>query len=901
MTPNEATWLMLFTRGAVKPLATPPLDAAEAAFVDSKNLLAKEEELFRKRREAEIARSLAVINEAKQGIMDGLDMKFDVDGKKARTADKRGDASKVFDSDEASRITSKQDVGSAYSDAVMKAMKTFAPLAEENKRLGELTGKRHVWTGGETQRVLTETTVPLFEDAQLMKDWYTPLVRELVVPENFVPDRYSNTKKMLDASSDAYIDECKEKGKEPGRGLADLSKGVVMSAATAATAGFPAHSDLNMIITGTALAIDSGIDGLSAVQKAFKHRTIDVDSWEAVGLAAATAIGQIAGGAVGNDNLGDSYGQMTAGCVRGFFTAGRVAKWATEVAKDPNARFPWEDLANELLQIGATALTDQADTNTSGSQSDRQGIGAAAAGAIGTTLSAAVKGLDGVSFKSPKDMAKALTKVLATAVTESAKGALNAENNIQENALGADNETNTAMNQSTARMTGALDTTRAKADEAIESMADKMFGADQTPEDRKKQREQERKEDQAELADAEERLAAEREADRKTMDQLGRMDDDATDDDFKSIAKLVAKMERDRKILAAATMVGGVSAAVAAQFFAPLKAAQALIQFAVNVHAACERASALMAWRDTHKEALTSVSPYLTSIQNFISNQTAQLTHHSIQAALNAAEAACAMAECGYPPVKAATVAVTAAVMLEQTVYEFAKKMQLRQAWKSTKLAMEHPENRKYGLVARKMNPTLAKYTIAYGAVIEKAPVAIAAMSRCGLDRETLANASSGLAAVKEYLQTLYVEDGVLLGPIPQGPGRTSLPKPSLDETTWLLTVELWKKEVGLPGHPPAGIRLGLSERQKLDGIDATKLDLDGQKRHLDEQIEVLTGLEASFGMFEPQVASEQVLKSIEDVLQLYAALAWAAAELKRQDRDQLDLAPPADTLQKAA
>ncbi len=902
MEQKQEIWLARFTRGKVCLAAldvsgsdTKDLAEAKKKYNDEM-LVAKGEEVARKRQAAEMARSVAVVNDAKQQVIDGLTMKFEVDGKKSSTRDKDGDATKAFDSDEASRITSNQDVKGAYSKAYLKAMNNFRPVVEESARLRELTIKRYVWgeekgktkaEDGKKPKIAVENVVPLFEDADIMRDFYTPLVRELVIPETFVPDRYSATQKMLDGSTEAYIDECREKGKEPGHGLAALGKGVVSAAGTAVAGALGSTTDAGEIVEGVALAIGAGIDGVVTLNKGIERGQFDIDTWEAVGDSVAAAVGQIAGGAINNANQGDSYGQMISYGLHAFAIDVRVVKWAQERAKNPNAQFPWGDLVSEVMKAGGAALTSQSDSSSEETTSDKLGISGASLTAFGNTLKSGVGQLQGLTLEtSPKAWTKALAKVFATAVAEGEKATISAEANIVENAQ--PNITNVQTNTINAQaqsVSDMVDTTREQGDPAIDAAADKLFGEDQDPKERRKKR---REEDQKSFADAEEALKAEKADYQKSLDRLGMMADEQTDEDFKSIAKLITKMQNDRKIIEAVAKVAQGGAAVAAHFFAPMKAAGALVSFAINTHAACERALALMDWMDSHQDAMKSVSPYASAIQNFVKNQGDQLTHHTVQAVLNVVEAACAAAECGFPPVKAATAAATAAVMLEQTIYQFVQQQQLRNAWKTTKAAMENPGNRKLGLIARKMNPTLAKYTIAYGAVVEKSPTAIAAMSRCGLDRETLAHKDSNIRQVKTYLETLYNEDGVLLGPVPQGPGKTPMPKPALTEKTWLTTIALWQKEHSLGGDPPGSVRLGLLQFAKLDAVDPESLDQDHQKVHFEKQGKVLSALEAAFSGYEPRTGAGQEIKGADRIIEAYADLAGSGAELAQQKLDGL-------------
>ena len=53
---------------------------------------------------------------------------------------------------------------------------------------------------------IVQVVEPLFTDKELMDELYTPLVRDLVLPETFVPNKYSATQKMIDGCLD-YFDK----------------------------------------------------------------------------------------------------------------------------------------------------------------------------------------------------------------------------------------------------------------------------------------------------------------------------------------------------------------------------------------------------------------------------------------------------------------------------------------------------------------------------------------------------------------------------------------------------------------------------------------------------------------------------------------------------------------------
>ena len=93
------------------------------------------------------------------------------------------------------------------------------------------------------------------------------------------------------------------------------------------------------------------------------------------------------------------------------------------------------------------------------------------------------------------------------------------------------------------------------------------------------------------------------------------------------------------------------------------------------------------------------------------------------------------------------------------TVYN---EVQLRRAWTTTREALNNPANRKLGLKALMINPTLAMHAIAYAAKEERDPTARNFLQACGVGESTLdVGASEG--KIREYMTTLLYEDRKLL------------------------------------------------------------------------------------------------------------------------------------------
>src|ERR1700737_3513533 len=97
-------------------------------------------------------------------------------------------------------------------------------VVDEKKKMIAVTTMRSFIDMDAKPPKVSQRSEPLFSDKEIMDELYTPLVRELVLAETFVPPKFSATQKMIDGSNDYYIKECKEKGKSTSMGVADFAK-----------------------------------------------------------------------------------------------------------------------------------------------------------------------------------------------------------------------------------------------------------------------------------------------------------------------------------------------------------------------------------------------------------------------------------------------------------------------------------------------------------------------------------------------------------------------------------------------------------------------------------------------------------------------------------------------------
>jgi hypothetical protein len=391
-----------------------------------------------------------------------------------------------------------------------------------------------------------------------------------------------------------------------------------------------------------------------------------------------------------------------------------------------------------------------------------------------------------------------------------------------------------------------------------------------------------------------ERLQKEQEAHLASLQALGKVQPD--ENELKSIAALIARIEGDRAIMETAKGLASAGAGVLAQFFGPMAGTVTLVQFIGNLQAAAERAMAMRTWMEAQGDAQAAVSPYQTTIANFVKNQKEQFAHYTIKAALDLVKAATQFAAAGGLTAHVAKVAeatVKLAASAEELIYEQYQARQLAKAWELTREALSDPKNRRLGLMARALNPTLAKYTIAWGAVVKGDTIAVSAMSRIGLDRETLARRDSSVSEVKRFLDTLYVDDQTVLGEFsdtewPKG----KPPLPLLQARVWVATVAVAREngKVAVSEHDVIVQLLKRVERHEKGYASAMGKALTPEL--IDSYLVGITLLSSAFEQYDPRTSSTAPALVMKQLSMAFAQLADGKRVELMQAQVELEAAP---------
>jgi len=297
------------------------------------------------------------------------------------------------------------------------------------------------------------------------------------------------------------------------------------------------------------------------------------------------------------------------------------------------------------------------------------------------------------------------------------------------------------------------------------------------------------KDAEGKIKDAEKAIEDERQEHKDIIDRIA----SGGDPGYDKLAKLVAKYKIRKAVWNTLTSVGSMGMAIAQQFCSAMAIGGTIIEFAKEAALVLEHSIAIHKWKTSRGWAKDSASVFLSSVEAEVREAAQQITHHTIQAALLmvkvvgqiVATVGAAAQGIGFIIGQVIEKSAQAARTAEELIYKIVRKAQVVKAWKRTKKALENPSNRRLGLEVRAMNATLAKYTLAYGAYVEKDAIARMALAKFGIDDQALENADAGLAQVRMALESLFAEDKVVKGMAPYKVGWAKDINVELTVTSW--------------------------------------------------------------------------------------------------------------------
>ncbi|MDU9005563.1 hypothetical protein [Sedimentitalea todarodis] len=238
-----------------------------------------------------------------------------------------------------------------------------------------------------------------------------------------------------------------------------------------------------------------------------------------------------------------------------------------------------------------------------------------------------------------------------------------------------------------------------------------------------------------------------------------------------NIDKLMAMVRRDQMIFDMAKKIATGTTGMIAAFVPAAGIAPVATQLMFSITEAVQRARHVDKWRRNLRDAKNAQSILADAAYSEFYQQVSQQVELDIKVGLLAVQLlakaveTAALASGMGAPAAAAGAAVAGAAAAGQGLLSVAVTVkttaEMAQAWSLYKKAK--PEDRKSVREAIRANPTLAKYAMAYGAVTDKNKVAVICLKRCGLNEKTLANPTTNVSKVVEYLETVYRDDPTIL------------------------------------------------------------------------------------------------------------------------------------------
>lgn len=224
-----------------------------------------------------------------------------------------------------------------------------------------------------------------------------------------------------------------------------------------------------------------------------------------------------------------------------------------------------------------------------------------------------------------------------------------------------------------------------------------------------------------------------------------------------------------------AALVPGTAAVVAAQ------------KVAKDIYVLKKCVDTHNAWVDSMEVAFAAQSGVAAAVQNTLKNAKIHLDHAKVSLVLHSAQAGAAVAQVMDP--SGVSSIVSASLSMAESVVEFGYKMhtenEIRRGWNAYKDAKANPGNRKAARAALRMNSTLAKCCIAYGASIMGDPSAQQAMRASGLTVAALQNDKDICVKLISYLENELNEDPTVLKVVNEKDGNWHPGKPALTLASW--------------------------------------------------------------------------------------------------------------------
>ena len=339
------------------------------------------------------------------------------------------------------------------------------------------------------------------------------------------------------------------------------------------------------------------------------------------------------------------------------------------------------------------------------------------------------------------------------------------------------------------------------------------------------------------------------------------------------IDRMIQQMERDRVILQTAEAVFDSALSIGKELLPALKVLKAGKEFIKNVVAAANRAIQLNKFLDSLNTAKTAMSAYAPAIEKRVRDTRIQLADKTIEAILECAHIVGAtLSMTPLAPVgKSVELAATGAQAAKGISGIIFSEREKQKAWSAYQAALKEPGNRKLKMKALSVNPTLAKYALAYGATEVGDPIAKEVMRKCGINDSTLSSPETNVKKVVKYMELYFSDDQIVLREV-------LLPKPwmgkariSLSSSSWLEVMAAARKNTD-PALQIGGDEQVIRTFLNLDASDFSCKDSPSLEETLSHK-ESLERAKVALDGFSPLCIAgnphEQVKKTVSSYIKL--------------------------------
>ena len=619
-------------------------------------------------------------------------------------------------------------------------------------------------------------------DKHMAEDLWEPMVREGIIPENFVPQEFSAVAKLFDNASTAYEERLQEYSAtltekdilmEKFEVGFKIGKGVLkLGAASTGLVGAIGEMQENEGLIADAAEAKEFFDQLEValtIGEGMTKMALTDKDFTSIGETMADAMGTALGGIPGPSK--DTATIVTC-CVSNAVRAVSVAKKIA--AGDLEGAFT--DVVNAI----AAELENFDPTKGGGAMT---AIGKQMAGTAGSLIKALNLPKMVSEGRSPLEIIGAMMDIVDGVVGPSAEAFGEDLEKDFNRSLGLGKEEDEAEEGEDEEEEEEDEEDEEEDEEDEEDTSGQDYVDGKKAQKGKfdmaalKQRQLEADKLSAEKikASMEEQIEAEREQFEHHLRAgfpMAMSDEDeinqSESDRIQSIEFLIAIQKKNEATFNMARQIADKGVALVVKLFPPASLLQACMTLAYTIKDAIEKTQELIIWVENVEDATVAGSAQVDAMLNRQGLQTKQMMRAQVQAAIDAALVvadvlAFTPAAPAGPVVKASAEVAEAAIDLADLIYT---EVQLAKAWAIYQQARAQPQDRYLAREATRENPTLSKYAMAYGS-LNGDPIAVEGMRRCGLDKQTLSVPGTNVAKVVTYLEAKYPDDPVLLRAVP--------------------------------------------------------------------------------------------------------------------------------------